>query len=88
MISVLQAQTQILGSPVSLKKEKITSVSSLKRVLAENLICDRDTPPFDRATMDGIAVCWDKEIKTTSDSLYLENCKQEMILPVSLPIVI
>ena len=60
MISVLQAQTQILGSPVSLKKEKITSVSSLKRVLAENLICDRDTPPFDRATMDGIAVCWDK----------------------------
>ena len=50
MISVLQAQTQILGSPVSLKKEKITSVSSLKRVLAENLICDRATPPFDRAT--------------------------------------
>ena len=57
MISVLQAQTQILARPVSLKKEKIALNSSLKRVLAENLICDRDTPPFDRATMDGIAVC-------------------------------
>ena len=61
MISVLQAQTQILARPVSLKKEKIALNSSLKRVLAENLICDRDTPPFDRATMDGIAVCWDEE---------------------------
>ena len=60
MISVLQAQTQILARPVSLKKEKIALNSSLKRVLAENLICDRDTPPFDRATMDGIAVCWDE----------------------------
>ena len=69
MISVLQAQTQILGSPVSLKKEKITSVSSLKRVLAENLICDRATPPFDRATMDGIAVCWDKDIKNKKFTL-------------------
>ena len=62
MISVLQAQTQILARPVSLKKEKIALNSSLKRVLAENLICDRDTPPFDRATMDGIAVCLRKEI--------------------------
>ncbi len=63
MISVLQAQNQILDSPISLKKEKIALGSSLKRVLAENLICDRDTPPFDRATMDGIAVCWDKDKK-------------------------
>ena len=46
MISVLQAQTQILARPVSLKKEKIALNSSLKRVLAENLICDRDTPFF------------------------------------------
>ena len=38
-----------------MKKEKIALNSSLKRVLAENLICDRDTPP-----MDGIAVCWDE----------------------------
>ena len=44
-------------------------MSSLKRVLAENLICDRATPPFDRATMDGIAVCWDKDIKNKKFTL-------------------
>ena len=69
MISVSQAQNKILNQPISLKKEKIAFVSSLKRVLAENLICDRDVPPFDRSTMDGIAVYWDKDTKNKKFTL-------------------
>lgn len=40
--------------------ETISFESSLNRVLAENILCDRDMPPFDRVTMDGIAIAFEQ----------------------------
>jgi molybdopterin molybdotransferase len=36
--------------------EKVALLASAGRVLAENVVADRDQPPFDRATRDGFAV--------------------------------
>lgn len=42
--------------PSVLESELIPLGDSLKRVVAENLIADRDVPPFERSAMDGYAV--------------------------------
>jgi molybdopterin molybdotransferase len=39
----------------SLKTEKVTIFDSLNRVLATDVVCDRDLPPFNRVAMDGYA---------------------------------
>ncbi|WP_417363119.1 molybdopterin molybdotransferase MoeA [Galbibacter sp.] len=39
--------------------EKVPFTRSLGRVLAEDIKADRDFPAFDRATKDGIALCFD-----------------------------
>jgi len=59
MISTSEATSiiqQNLWKPVS---EQISLLKSVNRVLAENIISDRDFPPFDRVTMDGIAIAFD-----------------------------
>jgi molybdopterin molybdotransferase len=56
MISVEEA-TNIIHS--NLLKTSVVDVELTKavgRVLAEPILCDRDLPPFNRATMDGIAI--------------------------------
>lgn len=40
--------------------ERIPTVAALGRTLAEDVRADRDLPPFDRVTMDGIAICFKK----------------------------
>ena len=37
-------------------KESIAYQLALGRVLAEDILADRDLPPFDRPTVDGIAI--------------------------------
>nr|MBP8155878.1 molybdopterin molybdotransferase MoeA [Leadbetterella sp.] len=56
MVSVENALNLVLESTVSAKIELVDFQASLGRVLAEDLIADRDFPPFDRVTMDGIAI--------------------------------
>lgn len=63
MISVQEAENIILQQSLyaqktdsSLDFEEVPLVQSLGRILAENLVADRDFPPFDRITMDGIAI--------------------------------
>ncbi len=56
MISVKEAE-EILGTsllPVAL--ETVPLDQSLGRVLAEEIVADRDFPPYHRVTMDGIAI--------------------------------
>ena len=36
--------------------EGVSLMASLGRILAEDIVADRDFPPFDRVTMDGIAI--------------------------------
>jgi molybdopterin molybdotransferase len=52
-----QEAIQIIGSRLFVPKdERVNLDLSPKRVLVENVKADRDMPPFDRVTMDGIAI--------------------------------
>lgn len=56
MVSVEKAYNLILDNEISLATESVAFENALGRVLAEDLLADRDFPPFDRVTMDGIAI--------------------------------
>lgn len=58
MITVDQAEEIILSNKIALPTEKVTIGNALGRILAEDLHADRDFPPFDRVSMDGIAVVY------------------------------
>ncbi len=58
MVSVEEALRLVLENAISAKIESVDFQASLGRILAEDLVADRDFPPFDRVTMDGIAVAF------------------------------
>lgn len=58
MITVEQAEKIILNETRDFGIETISIDEALRRVLAEDLLADRDLPPFDRATVDGIAILY------------------------------
>jgi molybdopterin molybdotransferase len=56
MISVEEAENIILKTVKNTSNtEGVSLLNSIGRILGENIIADRDFPPFDRVTMDGIA---------------------------------
>ncbi len=59
MITVAAAQDIILSTTKDTGIESLPLAASLGKVLRENLTADRDFPPYDRVTMDGIAIHWD-----------------------------
>ncbi len=56
MISVAQALQTILNSTQDFGVEEIPFINSVGRILKENILADRDFPPFNRVAMDGIAI--------------------------------
>ena len=56
MILVEEAEKIILAEVKDFGKELIPFENSLNRILAEDLFTDRNLPPFNRATLDGIAI--------------------------------
>ena len=56
MITVEQAEQLILENTIAIPTEKVSIDAALGRILAEDLCADRDFPPFNRVTMDGIAI--------------------------------
>ncbi len=56
MLSVTAATALLLENAVDFNTETVHLTEAVGRVLAEPLIADRDFPPFDRVTMDGIAI--------------------------------
>jgi len=56
MILVEEAEKIIRAQVKDFGTESISFEKSLNRVLAEDLFTDRDLPPFNRATLDGIAI--------------------------------
>lgn len=58
MITSQQAITIVQDCLLSLGDERITLTESTGRVLREPVCADRDFPPFNRVTMDGIAFAW------------------------------
>jgi molybdopterin molybdotransferase len=59
MISVQQATAIILSNLYKPGIEKSILTEGVNKVLAEDISADRDLPPFDRVTMDGIAIRFD-----------------------------
>lgn len=59
MITVEEAEKIILAQAADYGAEIIAFEMAAGRVLAENIKADRDLPPFNRVTMDGIAVNFD-----------------------------
>ena len=56
MISVEQALQIILENTQDFGVEEVSFLESLGRVLKEDIVADRDFPPFNRVAMDGIAI--------------------------------
>jgi len=76
-LTLLQdAQNTVLAAAQPLGIEKVGLLDALGRVLAEDIIAQRDNPPWDNSAMDGFAVRW-------------EDIKQEHAItkPVELKII-
>lgn len=56
MIPVSQALDHIFSTRLALPEEPLPLEAATGRILAEPLVADRDFPPYDRVTMDGIAL--------------------------------
>ncbi|WP_196891944.1 molybdopterin molybdotransferase MoeA [Aureivirga marina] len=56
LISVKEALHTILENTEDFGTESIHFLETTGRILKENIIADRDFPPFDRVSMDGIAI--------------------------------
>lgn len=56
MISVKEALQIILSSTQDFGVEEIPFIKSVGRILKEEIVADRDFPPFNRVSMDGIAI--------------------------------
>ncbi len=55
-LKVSHAQRIVLDSVATLKSESVALEASLGRVLADNILANRDLPPYDVSAMDGFAV--------------------------------
>ena len=56
MISFEEAYKKVLEQYQDWGTETISLKDAVGRVLAEDIVADRDFPPFNRATKDGIAI--------------------------------
>ena len=56
MISVEKALETVLNSTQDFGVEEIPFIKSVGRILKEDILADRDFPPFNRVSMDGITV--------------------------------
>ncbi|GAB3340459.1 molybdopterin molybdotransferase MoeA [Larkinella ripae] len=56
MISVAEAYSIVLNHSLAMPAETVPLARAAGRVLREPLVADRDLPPFDRVSMDGIAI--------------------------------
>lgn len=56
MISVKEAKNIVLNSTQDFGVEEIPFLKSVGRILKEDIFADRDFPPFNRVSMDGITI--------------------------------
>ena len=88
MITVEQAEQLIHQHSLTMQEEVVSLAEAKGRILAESLVADRDFPPFNRVTMDGIAIRLEHEATSAnqfeivgiqaagSTPLTLENANQ------------
>lgn len=58
LISVKEAEQRIVAQKKDYGTETLPFLEGQGRVLAENIHADRDLPPYNRSTMDGIAIAY------------------------------
>ncbi len=68
LVSLGEAIEIILGNTATLGAERVPISESLNRVLAEDIIAQRDHPPWNNSAMDGYAVRWQDICSATPDS--------------------
>jgi molybdopterin molybdotransferase len=56
MISVKAAKDLILSHSLNLETATLPIIEAVGHILAEDVLADRDSPPFNRVTMDGVAL--------------------------------
>ena len=52
------AQRVVLDAAPALGLEKVSILEALGRILGEDIVAQRDNPPWDNSAMDGFAVRW------------------------------
>ena len=65
MITTAAATNAILAAVQALDTEIVELQDATGRVLAQSVVAERDQPPFDRVTMDGIAIAYTEFAKGT-----------------------
>ena len=70
MISVENALQTVLNTTQDFGVEEIPFLTSLGRILKEDILADRDFPPFHRVSMDGIVIDFDSTNVEYDESLY------------------
>ena len=101
MISVKEALKIVTENAFVPNISEVPLLESLGKVLAEDIIADRDFPPFDRVAMDGIVINQKSEIFKIEATQYAgeaqkslenpENCMEVMtgaVLPLGCHTVI
>ena len=73
MISVEEALKIVLSIPGNYGVEKVPLQHTFNRFLAEDIYSDRDSPPFDRVMMDGIAIDSSVLSDNQKDSFFIEG---------------
>jgi len=79
MITVEQAERIIQSQTRNYGMEEVVYSTALRRVLAEDIFADRDLPPFNRATVDGIAISY------AAYNNGLRSFKKQYIQPAGTP---
>ncbi len=84
MISVEEADKIILKTAQNLQNTEGTLLTkAIGRILAEDLTADRDFPPFDRVTMDGIAIDY-SAFEAHQRRFFIENIQAAGLKQVTL----
>ena len=78
MISVAQALQTVLNSTQGFGVEEVPFLKSVGKVLKEDIVADRDFPPFNRVSMDGIAIAFEAFTKVL-EGLKLKEYKLQEV---------
>jgi molybdopterin molybdotransferase len=83
MTTVEQAEKIVLQQVKNIGNETLPFEKTLNRVLAEDITADRDLPPFNRVTMDGVAVSY-QAIEEGINTFYVKATQAAGDVPIGI----